>query len=55
MSPSTVRAVSVASCLALAAALGIRAAGAQAMITLKLATIVGVEHPFSTSAMKFTS
>ena len=26
---------------------------AQAPITLKLATIVGVEHPFSTSAMKF--
>jgi TRAP-type transport system periplasmic protein len=26
---------------------------AQAPVTLKLATIVGVEHPFSTSAMKF--
>ncbi|HTY77713.1 MAG TPA: TRAP transporter substrate-binding protein [Candidatus Bathyarchaeia archaeon] len=30
-----------------------RPAPAQAPITLKLATIVGVEHPFSTSAMKF--
>src|SRR5262245_63506281 len=28
-------------------------APAQAPITLKLATIVGVEHPFSTSAVKF--
>lgn len=28
-------------------------AAARAPITLKLATIVGVEHPFSTSAMKF--
>jgi hypothetical protein len=55
MSPSTIRAVSVASCLALASALGIPVAWAQATITLKLATIVSVEHPFSTSAMKFTS
>jgi tripartite ATP-independent transporter DctP family solute receptor len=28
-------------------------AAAQAPVTLKLATIVGVDHPFSTSAMKF--
>ena len=44
------RALAVSSaCVLLVAA----AAQAQAPITLKLATIVGVEHPFSTSAMKF--
>ena len=32
---------------------GARPAEAQTPITLKLATIVGVEHPFSTSAVKF--
>ena len=54
MSPSPIRAVRVAICLALACALGLPAAArAQAPITLKLATIVGVEHPFSTSAVKF--
>ena len=49
--------------LSIITAIGITAAGltlagpstapAQAPITLKLATIVGVEHPFSTSAVKF--
>jgi tripartite ATP-independent transporter DctP family solute receptor len=47
-------ALSTLALLSLACGLaGAPAAEAQTPITLKLATIVGVEHPFSTSAVKF--